>query len=747
MKVLFLISDGFGIGGTIRTTFNLAEALAARGHDVEVLSMFRRRDVPELPLDPSVRLMSLLEVRPDHPDYDSTDPLRGRPAEVYPHEDFRAGDYDLLVEDRLAHYLRRSDADVVIATRPGLIALVAQLAPERMIRIGQEHLTRAMHSRGLRAAMAPHYGRLDAFVTVSARDAKDYRHHLKLPNTRLLFIPNSVPAPRVPVSDGRHPIVVAAGRLVANKRYDVLIRAFATVVEKHPDWQLRVYGGGERRAELRRLIVELGLHNHVLMMGGFTPIEPEWAKGAIAAVPSDKEPFGMILVEAMRCGLPVVSTDAPYGPAEILDDGVDGLLTPVGDHAAMAQALLELISDPDRRSDMAAAALRNSARYDPRPVAERYEELFAELAVAKARRRASWKRRVVRRLRRTARSVKALRSVKGLRSLKVLPSGRTLRPGTRGAPGAPATPVATTNPGAGRIPGMNGGGKVGAAFGARWKSAPVLGPAGHSSRPVADCTVTSAGELVLRMPAGALRANATLEWQQVDAGATRTAAVTAPARDRGGVTATVGVDDIPPGSWQLQIIDRGKRIPVAAGMRDTRALLDAQESPDGGVHVRMPYRGADGTLQIRVWQRPVHPEIGQVSVQGEEIWFGGRLLGAKFGTVTPQLELRCRVRGGPVEHAPVQLVDDDTFRVILPAGLLAAHRTDAPEDLWDMWLRYDEDAAPVRLGRLLDDVVDKRSAYIYPDAVLRGLDHGDMRVQPYYTMHNEFSVRVADLPA
>jgi glycosyltransferase involved in cell wall biosynthesis len=684
MKVLFLISDGFGIGGTIRTTFNLAEALARRGHDVEVLSTFRRRDVPELPLDPSVRLMSLLEVRPDHPDYDATDPLRGRPTVVYPRDDFRAADYDLLAEDRAARYLRRSDADVVIATRPGLIAWVAQFAPERMIRIGQEHLTRSMHSKGLRTAMVPHYGRLDAFVTVSARDAEDYRGHLKLRRTRLLFIPNSVPAPRIPVSDGRHHIVVAAGRLVGNKRYDVLIRAFAAVVRKHPDWQLRVYGGGEKRAMLRRLILELGLHNHVLMMGGFTPIEPEWAKGAIAAVPSDKEPFGMTLVEAMRCGLPVVSTDAPYGPAEILEDGVDGQLTPVGDHEAMAQALLDIIGNPVRRAEMAAAAVRNSVRYDPGPVAERYEQLFAELAADKARHQKPRRQRLAARLKTVLRD--------------------------------------------------------------RWRAVPVLGPAGHSSRTVADCTVTTSGELLLWMPPGTVPAKATLAWQRVDTATPKTVAVAALTRGGDGVSATVGADDLPPGSWELQIVDGKRRVPVAAGMRDTRALLDAEEAPDGGIHVRMPYRGAKGSLQVRVWRRPVHPEIGEVSVHGAEIRFDGRLLGAKFGSSEPHLDLRCRVAGGPVVHAPVRAVDDTTFRVALPARLLTAHRTDAAEDLWDIWLRYDDDAAPVRLGRFLDDVVDKRGAYIYPDAVLHDSDRGDMRAQPYYTVHNEFSVRVANLP-
>jgi glycosyltransferase involved in cell wall biosynthesis len=388
MKVLFLINDGFGIGGTIKTTFNLGAALVARGHQVDVLSTVRRRDVPQLPVDPGIRLMSLVEIRPDHPDYDRAAAGRGEKPAVYPAADYKSMDYDRYVEDRYRRFLLGTDADVVVATRPGLIAYAATFAPKHLVRVGQEHLVRGQHRKAMRARLPRFIRRLDAFITVSARDAEDYRAHLRwLWRTKLMFIPNSIPAPGVPPSHGRAKLVVAAGRLVPSKRYDLLLHAFAKVVAERPDWQLRIYGDGREAPALRALILQLGLHNHVRMMGNYAPIEPEWAKGAIAAVPSDKEPFGMTLVEAMRCGVPVVSTDAPHGPREIIEDGVDGLLTPVGDADAMAAALLRLINDDDLRRSMAAAALAASARFDPAPIGERYEELFTELLAKKRRRR------------------------------------------------------------------------------------------------------------------------------------------------------------------------------------------------------------------------------------------------------------------------------------------------------------------------------------------------------------------------
>jgi glycosyltransferase involved in cell wall biosynthesis len=386
VKVLFLINDAFGIGGTVKTTFNLGGALAARGHEIEVLSTVRTRDVPHLTAPASLRLMSLVENRKGHPDHVADAPGRGRPARHYPEADFKASAYDAWVEDRYRRYLAGTDADVVIATRPGLIAYLARLAPHHLVRIGQEHLVRGQHRAGLRKEMPGHLRRIDAFVTVSRRDAEDYRANARLGGTRLLHIPNSIPAPGIPPSHGRAKLIVAAGRLVKSKRYDVLIRAFAKVVAERPDWQLRIYGDGDQDKALRALVGELGLHNHVRMMGGYMPIEPEWAKSSIAAVSADKEPFGMTLVEAMRCGVPVVSTDAPHGPGEILADGVDGLLTPVGDPDALGDALLRLINDEPLRRSMAAAALASSTRYDPAPIAEQYEQLFEELAAGKKRR-------------------------------------------------------------------------------------------------------------------------------------------------------------------------------------------------------------------------------------------------------------------------------------------------------------------------------------------------------------------------
>ncbi|MBB4894902.1 glycosyltransferase involved in cell wall biosynthesis [Streptomyces olivoverticillatus] len=378
MHISFLIHNAYGIGGTIRTTYNLAGTLAEH-HDVEIVSVFRHRDEPVFAPSSKVRLRHLVDLRKDSPGHDGDNPEYERPATVFPATEGRYKQYSALTDRRIAEHLRGLECDVVVGTRPGLNVHIAQQARRGPVRIGQEHLTLGTHSPQLKLTLRTHYPRLDAVTTVTEADAQTYRKMMRLPGVRVEAVPNSVPAPALAPADSTGKWVIAAGRLAPAKRYDVLIRAFEKVVAERPDWRLRIYGAGAERAKLRALIDKRGLYNHVYLMGPATPLEPEWVKGSIGAVTSSLESFGMTIVEAMRCGLPVVSTDCPHGPGEIIDNGVDGLLVPVGKVDEIAAGLLKLINDDELRKSMGERALENSARFDPDRVAGRYEELFTDL--------------------------------------------------------------------------------------------------------------------------------------------------------------------------------------------------------------------------------------------------------------------------------------------------------------------------------------------------------------------------------
>ncbi|MWA08543.1 glycosyltransferase [Streptomyces sp. BA2] len=381
MHISFLIHNAFGFGGTIRTTINLANALAEQ-HDVEIVSVHRHRDSPVFPVHPQVGLRHLVDLRKGTPGYEGDLPEYRSPAAVFPKSETQYPHYSALTDQRIAHHLSTLTSDVIVGTRPGLNAHICLQAKQGPLRVGQEHLTFHNHPRPLRRALRRLYPRLDMLTTTTLADADTYRKHMTLPGVRIEAFPNPVPAPLSAPPGSRDKAVVAAGRLVPTKRYDLLIRAFDRVRADRPDWVLRIFGpgiGGGHGAQLQRLIEELGLEKHASLMGAVSPLETEWLKAGLAASASDHESFGMTIVEAMRCGVPVVSTDCPLGPREIISDGIDGRLVPMGDEEALAQNLLELINSDELRQRMAEAARISSARYEPALIAARFADTCAQL--------------------------------------------------------------------------------------------------------------------------------------------------------------------------------------------------------------------------------------------------------------------------------------------------------------------------------------------------------------------------------
>jgi len=387
MKIVFLLHNAYAVGGTVRTTLNLAAALADR-HDVEVVSMARHRDEPRFAVDPRVTLVPLVDLREGSPDRD--DPALSEPSADFPAAEKRYKQYSRLTDLRVRAHLEGSTADVLIGTRPGINVYLARFGPRRALRIAQEHLSHDAHRKKLRTVLARHYRNLDAVVTMTEADAAVYRERMTLPGVTVTSVPNIVPDPGVRPSDGTAKVIAAAGRLAPGKRFDLLVEAFSAVAAKEPDWELRIYGGGAERDRLRALIDGLGLSGRARLMGARTPIEPELAKASLLVSSSEAESFGMTLVEAMRCGVPVISTDCPLGPAEIITDGVDGRLVPVGDTRALAEAMVDLIEDPAWRRTMARAALTSAHRFDPTPIVARYETLFTDLTTTRNSR--SWLR-------------------------------------------------------------------------------------------------------------------------------------------------------------------------------------------------------------------------------------------------------------------------------------------------------------------------------------------------------------------
>ncbi|MFE9849822.1 glycosyltransferase [Streptomyces sp. NPDC005576] len=382
MKIAFLMYSAYGQAGTSVATQTLANSLAARQHDVELVSLFQYHDAPPLRYAPGVSLRSLMDTRNGSADLD--EPLHSVPSEHcagYKPEDRNR--YSRLVDERTAAYLAGCDADVVVATAPNIIALLAAFGTGAYVTLGQAHTHYHHQSPGSRKVLDAAIPKLDAFVTVTSRDARTHQDAYGAVGTVFHAIPNAVSgtALRADVRGSR--IVTSSGRMVDWKRFDLLIAAFAQLGRRHPDWTLRIFGSGAEKPALRKQIDDLGANDRVLLMGHTRHLREELAKAALHTSTSTDETFGLTIVEAMTCGVPVLSTAGPHGPSEIITDGVDGRLSPVGDVDAFAQNLDLLMSDADLRAQLSVNALETSARYSDEEQAKTYEGFLAGLLTAR----------------------------------------------------------------------------------------------------------------------------------------------------------------------------------------------------------------------------------------------------------------------------------------------------------------------------------------------------------------------------
>jgi glycosyltransferase involved in cell wall biosynthesis len=383
LRVRFLLKTAYGMGGTIRTVLNIAGYLA-RDHDVEIVSVFRKRDQPFFPFPAGVTVRTLDDRRRSARGKGVRGLLerwlRALPSLVVEPNDVSYGETSLWTDLHLAHELNSPCDGVLVGTRPAYNLLAARAARPGLVAVGQEHMNFSAHRPGLRSAIEDQYGALDVLVTLTEEDARDYARVLADGRVRVVQIPNALPPMMGEVSPLTAPVVLAAGRLTRQKGFDLLIDAFALVAPERPDWSVRIYGAGPKQKKLTRQVQQRGLSDDVLLMGSSRHLGVEMSKASVFALSSRFEGFGMVIIEAMSKGLPVVSFDCPRGPAEIITHGHDGLLVPDGDVEAFASALLTLTGDAELRARMASAGRVTASRYDIGAIGRQWDALLGEIA-------------------------------------------------------------------------------------------------------------------------------------------------------------------------------------------------------------------------------------------------------------------------------------------------------------------------------------------------------------------------------
>ena len=359
-KISLLLPDLRG-GGAERVMLDIAREFSRLGQDVEFVLM--RAEGEFLPT-----------AQLEFPVVDLVAPrTRGVPA-------------------ALARYLREHKPDAVIAnmwplTSAAVIARAMSRHKCRLLLVEHNNLTQQysswgkLHARLMAASMAATYRFADVVAAVSEGAAKDTAGWARLPNDRVKVLHNPIPQRQSPSPEetanaetlwdcppGQR--ILTVGSLKEQKNHPLLLRAFADL--QYPEARLMLLGQGVKEATLRAMAAELGIADRVIFAGFHPDPTPFYKTADLFVLSSNYEGFGNVIVEAMACGTPVVSTDCPSGPAEILENGRYGQLTPVGDAEALFRAIADALEQPHDRDALKGRA----AEFAPQIAARKYLDLL-----------------------------------------------------------------------------------------------------------------------------------------------------------------------------------------------------------------------------------------------------------------------------------------------------------------------------------------------------------------------------------
>lgn len=215
--------------------------------------------------------------------------------------------------------------------------------------------------------------RLDKMIVLSEEDKNSWKG-IKSINV----IPNPLPFKAEKLSNHENKQVIAVGRYVHEKGFDLLLESWKTVYEKHPDWQLVFYGSGDT-TYYKELAKSIGIDKVCSFNGPTKDIKNKYAESSIYALSSRFEGFGMVIIEAMSCGIPVVSFACPYGPRYIITNGKDGFLVKDGDTGQLAERICYMIEHPEERIRMGKNATETAKEYTIEEIGKQWAELFCKL--------------------------------------------------------------------------------------------------------------------------------------------------------------------------------------------------------------------------------------------------------------------------------------------------------------------------------------------------------------------------------
>lgn len=282
-------------------------------------------------------------------------------------------------EQRLAEQISHIQPDVIVCTTADPVASIVKVKGDIPLIVESHSIfTRTFGEKGIRQRyvawlLKKGLKKTASVVALTEGDAAEWRkiHH------DVRVIPDMVHLGSPSDEGAACKRVIFVGRLDYQKRVMDIIDIWQRVHPHFPDWQLDIYGEGEQQAEAERAACALNMNINVHQPT--QRIFDRYRESAFLVSVSLFEPFGMVMPEAMSCGLPVIAYDCPYGPADIITDGVDGFLIAQDDKQMFGDRMCQLMADENLRRQMGEAAVLSAQRYSAERIMPQWKQLFEEI--------------------------------------------------------------------------------------------------------------------------------------------------------------------------------------------------------------------------------------------------------------------------------------------------------------------------------------------------------------------------------
>ena len=357
-RICFFSGDVTRNGGTERVSITIANELAKeKEYEVCFLSLVEQKKTPCYEISSNVRRFAL-----------------GKkwlsPGPAY-----------LPLIPKVRKFLKQQKIDLIIDVDVVLDVLSVPAAKGLKTKVlSWEHSNCAYElGIGYRRVILRHFTkRSDQIVTLTPGDAVAFQKEMKRTD-RITSIFNPASPAGVSLQEERENWLITAARLVPGKGFDLLLQVAKEVLPKFPDWKWMLCGEGPEREMIEAFCEKEGLKDQVVLLG-YVPKVEEWlAKAKIFVLTSRAEGLPMCLLEARACGVPCLSFDVPTGPADLIDDGVNGYLIPPFDCEGMAKKLCELMGEPKKLEIMRQNAPKNMEAFWLPEIIKKWKGLIDQL--------------------------------------------------------------------------------------------------------------------------------------------------------------------------------------------------------------------------------------------------------------------------------------------------------------------------------------------------------------------------------